>query len=441
MQFDTLLTNIKTCDATVAIMGMGYVGFPLAIATHAKGYRVIAYDVDTAKIDSLNAGKSYLKGIDDSAVTTLMSDGKFIATADASTLSKADIIILCVPTPLTKHREPDMTYVVATTETIAKHLRAGQLISLESTTYPGTTAELLKPMLEASGMKVGADIYLAYSPEREDPGNGFFSTHSIPKVVGADDKKSLDLAMAFYSNIVVKAVPVSSAATAEAVKLTENIFRSVNIALVNELKMVYERMGIDVWEVVDAAKTKPFGFMPFYPGPGVGGHCIPIDPFYLTWKSREFGLPTHFIELAGLINNSMPQYVIDRLREGLDRSQQKGLSGSKILLLGLSYKKDVDDLRESPSLILLEMLDKAGAKADYCDTHFDEIKFMRHHPGLKGRKGVAISPSMLATYDAVLIATEHSNVDYAMVAKHAKLVVDTRNATAAVADQRNIIRA
>jgi len=346
-----------------------------------------------------------------------------------------------VPTPLTKHREPDMKYVVTTTETIAAHLRPGQLISLESTTYPGTTAELLKPMLEAAGLKVGQDFYLAYSPEREDPGNGFFSTHSIPKVVGADDEKSRALAMAFYSNIVVKAVPVSTAATAEAVKLTENIFRSVNIALVNELKMVYDRMGIDVWEVVDAAKTKPFGFMAFYPGPGVGGHCIPIDPFYLTWKSREYGLPTHFIELAGLINNDMPRYVIDRLREGLDRTQKKGLNGSRVLMLGLSYKKDVDDLRESPSLILLEMLDKAGANADYCDSHFPEITPTREHPTLTGRKSIALSPATLAEYDAVLIATEHSDVDYAMVVAHSKLVVDTRNATAGLADQSRIVRA
>lgn len=441
MTFPSLLSRITACDATVAIMGMGYVGFPLAIAVHAKGYRVIAYDVDQKKIDSLNAQKSYLKGISDDAVITMMANGKLTATSDAAALKHADIIVMCVPTPLTKHREPDMQYVEQTTATIAQHLRKGQLISLESTTYPGTTAELMKPMLEAGGLKAGEDFYIAYSPEREDPGNGFFSTHSIPKVVGADDEKSRALAMAFYSNIVVKAVLVSSAATAEAVKLTENIFRSVNIALVNELKMVYDRMGIDVWEVINAAKTKPFGFMAFYPGPGVGGHCIPIDPFYLTWKSREYGLPTHFIELAGIINGDMPQYVVDRLREGLDRGQKKGLNGSRILMLGVSYKKDVDDMRESPSLILMEMLDTAGAQVDYCDSHFAEIPFMRHHPGLEGRAGVKLSPNMLETYDAVLIATDHSDIDYAMVVKHSKLVVDTRNATANIPDQSRIVRA
>lgn len=441
MHFQTLLGRITNARASIAIMGMGYVGFPLAIATHAKGYHVIAYDVDAAKISALNAGKSYLKGIDDQAVKTMMADGKLTATTDPKALRDADVIVMCVPTPLTKHREPDMQYVVATTETIAEHLRPGQLISLESTTYPGTTEELLKPMLEATGLKVAKDFYLAYSPEREDPGNGFFSTHSIPKVVGADDEKSRALAMAFYSNIVVKAVEVSTAATAEAVKLTENIFRSVNIALVNELKMVYERMGINIWEVVDAAKTKPFGFMPFYPGPGVGGHCIPIDPFYLTWKSREYGLPTHFIELAGLINNDMPRYVIDRLREGLDLHFKKGLNGARILMLGISYKKDVDDMRESPSLIIMEMLDKTGAIVDYCDNHFAEIPFMRHHPGLRGRAGVKISPVMLAQYDAALITTEHSDIDYAMVVKHSKLVVDTRNATAKCFDSAKVVRA
>jgi UDP-N-acetyl-D-glucosamine dehydrogenase len=286
VDFDALLKRVAACDGTIAIMGMGYVGFPLAIATHAKGFSVLAYDVDAAKIEKLNASKSYLKGIEDSAVAEMMATKRFMATADARELAKADALIMCVPTPLTKHREPDMSYVVSTTETIAAHLRPGQLVVLESTTYPGTTTDVLKPMLEKTGLKAGEDFFLAYSPEREDPGNGFFSTHSIPKVVGADDDKSRALAMALYGNIVTQAVPVSTSATAEAVKLTENIFRSVNIALVNELKIVYDKMGIDVWEVIDAAKTKPFGFMPFYPGPGVGGHCIPIDPFYLTWKSR-----------------------------------------------------------------------------------------------------------------------------------------------------------
>ena len=441
VDFDALLARVTACDATIAIMGMGYVGFPLALATHAKGYTVLAYDVDATKIEKLNAGKSYLKGISDDAIGGMVAAGKFHATADASQLTTADLLVMCVPTPLTKHREPDMSFVIATTETIAAHLRPGQLVVLESTTYPGTTTDLMTPMLEATGMRAGTDFFVAFSPEREDPGNGFFSTHTIPKVVGADDAKSRALAMAFYTNVVTQAVPVSSSATAEAVKLTENIFRSVNIALVNELKMVYEKMGIDVWEVIDAAKTKPFGFMPFYPGPGVGGHCIPIDPFYLTWKAREYGMATHFIELAGQINQSMPDYVIHRLREGLDRVNGRGLNGAKILLLGLAYKKDVDDLRESPSLFLLEKLEHAGATVAFHDSHFPMIPMTREHAELAGRVSVAIDATSLAAYDAVLIATEHSDVDYAAVVKHSTLVVDTRNATRHVADQTKIVKA
>ena len=440
--FEALLARMTSCDATIAIMGMGYVGFPLAIATHAKGYKVLAYDIDAAKVEKLNAGKSYLKGISDDAIADMVNKGGFEATCDASALANADALIMCVPTPLDKHREPDMSYVVATTETIAANLRAGQLVVLESTTYPGTTTELMKPMLEAGGLKTGEDFFIAYSPEREDPGNGFFSTHTIPKVVGADDDKSRALAMAMYSNIVTQAVPVSSSATAEAVKLTENIFRSVNIALVNELKLVYEKMGIDVWEVIDAAKTKPFGFMPFYPGPGVGGHCIPIDPFYLTWKSREYGVPTHFIELAGNINHSMTGHVVKRLRQGLDKFHRKGLNGSRILLLGVSYKKDVDDLRESPSMFIWEKLEERGALVDYHDIHFPEIPATREHATLTGRKNVpTLSKEVLAQYDAVLIATEHSNVDYDFLVANSKLVVDTRNACRNVKDRTYVIKA
>ena len=437
--FDALLARFKNADATIAIMGMGYVGFPLALATHAKGYRVLGYDIDPTKIEKLNAGESYLKGIDNASVAKMLSDKKFSATADAAELAKADALIMCVPTPLTKHREPDMTYVEATTETIASILRPGQLVVLESTTYPGTTTDLMIPMLEAKGLKAGQDFFVAFSPEREDPGNAHFSTHTIPKVVGADDDKSRAIAMAFYSNVVTKAVEVSSSATAEAVKLTENIFRSVNIALVNELKMVYDKMGIDVWEVIDAAKTKPFGFMPFYPGPGVGGHCIPIDPFYLTWKSREYGMPTHFIELAGQINQAMPDYVIHRLREALDQQSGKGLNGAKILMIGLAYKKDVDDLRESPSLFLLEKLEHAGAKVDFHDSHFPVIHKTREHAELAGRQSVSLD--RIGEYDAVLVATEHSDVDFTRVAKEAKLVIDTRNALRAITDRKNIIKA
>lgn len=441
VDFDALLARMEKCDATIGIMGMGYVGFPLAIATHAKGYRVLAYDIDKTKVEKLNAGKSYLKGVSDDAIAGMLKE-RFEATADEAALAKADVLIMCVPTPLSKNREPDMSYVVATTETIGHILRPGQLVALESTTYPGTTTELMQPMLEkASGLRAGEDFFIAYSPEREDPGNGFFSTHSIPKVVGADDDKSRALAMAMYGNIVTQAVPVSSSATAEAVKLTENIFRSVNIALVNELKLVYEKMGIDVWEVIDAAKTKPFGFMPFYPGPGVGGHCIPIDPFYLTWKSREYGVPTHFIELAGNINHAMTGHVVKRLRQGLDKHYKKGLNGSKILILGVAYKKDVDDLRESPSMFIWEKLEERGALVDYQDDHFPEIPPTREHATLTGRKNVALTKENLAKYDAVIIATEHSYVDYDFLVANSKLVVDTRNACKHVKDKTHVIKA
>ncbi len=425
---NTLLARIERKDATIAIMGMGYVGFPLAIAAHGQGFRVIAYDIDTKKISALNSGQSYLKGIEASVVVEMNQSGRFSGTSNAEDLKKADAILMCVPTPLNKYREPDMSFVEATTATVAKVLRAGQLVVLESTTYPATTEELLKPMLEKSGLKAGTDFYLAYSPEREDPGNGHFSTHTIPKVVGADDDASRAVAMALYSGIVAKAVPVSTAATAEAVKLTENIFRSVNIALVNELKIVFDKMGIDVWEVIDAAATKPFGFMAFYPGPGVGGHCIPIDPFYLTWKSREYGMPTRFIELAGEINAAMPDYVISRLRLALDTQAKRGLNGAKILVMGVAYKKDVDDPRESPAMFLFEKLLMQGAVAEFYDPIIHTIPNMREHPLLAGRKSVAYTPEQIASYDAVVITTEHSSVDYALLAKHAKLIVDSRNA-------------
>lgn len=426
--YEAMLAKFTNCEATIAIMGMGYVGYPLALATFAKGFTVLAYDVDATKIEKLNAGEPYLKGFKAEPLREMAKSSRFSATGDAKALAKADALIMCVPTPLTKNREPDMSFVEATTATIAQSLRPGQLVVLESTTYPGTTTELLKPMLEETGLACGEDFFLAFSPEREDPGNANFTTHTIPKIVGADDDKSRALAMALYSNVVTKAVPVSSSATAEAVKLTENIFRSVNIALVNELKMVYERMGIDIWEVIEAAKTKPFGYMPFYPGPGVGGHCIPIDPFYLTWKSREYGMPTRFIELAGQINERMPDYVIGKLREALDAKTGKGLNGSNILLIGISYKKDVDDMRESPSMFLFEKLEDAGANVSFHDPVVPVIPPTREHKRLTGKKSIAIDATSIAGYDAVLIATEHTAVDYAMIAKHAKLVVDTRNA-------------
>lgn len=441
LDFTALLAKFANCNATIAIMGMGYVGFPLALATHAKGFNVLAFDIDAKKVEMLNAGKSYLKGITDDAINGMVKEGRFSATCDATALRAADALIMCVPTPLTKNREPDMSYVVATTETIVSQLRPGQLVVLESTTYPGTTTELLKPMLESTGLVAGEDFFIAFSPEREDPGNGFYSTHSIPKVVGADDDKSRALAIALYNNVVTQAVPVSSSATAEAVKLTENIFRSVNIALMNELKIVFEKMDIDVWEVINAAKTKPFGFMAFYPGPGVGGHCIPIDPFYLTWKSREYGMPTRFIELAGQINERMPDYVISRLREGLDKHHRKGINGSRILVLGIAYKKDVDDMRESPSMFIYEKLLHYGAVVEFHDSVIPVIPHTREHDALAGLKSVPLTKEQLATYDAVVIATDHSAVDYDFLVANSKLVIDTRNATDNVKDKTYVIKA
>lgn len=440
VEFADVLGRIESRQATIAIMGMGYVGFPLAIATHKQGFSVIAFDIDEKKVSSLNNGKSYIKTIADSDVGAMVEEGRFYATSAAEKLKDADVLIMCVPTPLTKNREPDLSFVENTTKVIASQLRCGQLVVLESTTYPSTTAEVLKPMLEGTGLVCGYDFYLAYSPEREDPGNEIYSTHSIPKVVGADDEKSRNLAVALYSNIVSKAVPVSSAATAEAVKLTENIFRSVNIALVNELKMVFAKMDIDVWEVIEAAKTKPFGFMPFYPGPGVGGHCIPIDPFYLTWKSREFEMPTRFIELAGQINAKMPDYVIDNLRLGMDKFLQKGLNGANILMLGIAYKKDVDDMRESPAMIIFERLLGFGAHVDYHDNFVPVIPPTREHKNLAGIKSVELNAKTIKKYDAVVIATDHSNVDYNMVVDSGVLVVDTRNVTAEFRNRKNIIR-
>jgi UDP-N-acetyl-D-glucosamine dehydrogenase len=332
-----------------------------------------------------------------------------------------------VPTPLTRHREPDLTHVVQAAHAIASKLQRGQLVVLESTTYPGTTDEVIKPILEGTGLRSGTDFFLAFSPEREDPGNADFVTSNIPKIVGGDGADALALAEALYNALVVRTVPVSSAATAEAVKLTENIFRAVNIALVNELKVVYAAMGIDVWEVIEAAKTKPFGFMPFYPGPGLGGHCVPIDPFYLTWKAREYGIATRFIELAGEINTHMPNYVVGRLIEALDRHSGKGLTRARILILGLAYKKNVDDTRESPSLKLIELLEHRGATVDYHDPFVPVIPTTREYAVLAGRPSVPLGANMLERYDAVLIATDHDSIDYGTIARHAKLVVDTRN--------------
>ncbi|WP_413711616.1 nucleotide sugar dehydrogenase [Rhizobium sp. Rhizsp82] len=422
-----LSAKIKDRTARAGIIGLGYVGLPLAMAIARSGFPVSGFDIDPKKIVALDARKSYIDAVTDDALSAEIAAGRFGATTEFAGLKQCDIIVICVPTPLTKHRDPDLSYVEATSRAIAEHLRPGQLVVLESTTYPGTTDDVVKVILEKTGLKSGTDFFIGFSPEREDPGNQHYNTATIPKVVAGDGPDALELMTDFYGAAVKTVVPVSSNATAEAVKLTENIFRSVNIALVNELKTVYAAMGIDVWEVIDAAKTKPFGYMPFYPGPGLGGHCIPIDPFYLTWKSREYELPTRFIELAGEINSAMPRYVVGKLAEALDIRAGKALSRSKVLVLGLAYKKNVADIRESPSLRLIEIIEERGGKADYSDPFVSEIPPTREYQALKGRKSVEISAATLANYDAVLIATDHDAVDYAALSKHAPLIVDTRN--------------
>lgn len=425
-----LQARIEGGTAIIGVIGMGYVGLPLAVAFGEAGCPVLAFDVDQAKIDALEAGESYIKHIDAARIAPLVANEKLRATADLDRLGEADVVLICVPTPLTRHLEPDLKYVELTTQAIAKTLRRGQLVILESTTYPGTTREVMQPILEAEGLIAGKDFFLAYSPEREDPGNPTFSTTKIPKVVGADDTVSADLALGVYRHIVPQAIQVSSAATAEAVKITENVFRAVNIALVNELKLIFTAMDIDVWEVIDAAKSKPFGFMPFYPGPGLGGHCIPIDPFYLTWKAREYNQHTKFIELAGQINADMPQHVVRVLADTMDARFGRGLRGARILVMGVAYKKNVEDIRESPSLRLMEMIEARGATADFFDPHVAQIDNTREHPTLNFRNGIAWNAAEIARYDAVLIATDHDAVDYAALVENAALVVDTRNACA-----------
>jgi UDP-N-acetyl-D-glucosamine dehydrogenase len=414
--------------ATIAIVGLGYVGMPLALAVSAAGFRVIGCDIDPVKVDAINAGESYIKHIPGAKIAAAVRDNRLRATTNFSDLVLVDAIVICVPTPLTAHREPDLTYVVGTAQAIAPHVRQGQVIVLESTTWPGTTVEVVKPILEGGGLRSGRDFYLAFSPEREDPGNQNFSTDSIPKVVGGDDPIALVLAQAMYDAIVSRTIPVSSTKVAEAVKLTENIFRAVNVALVNELKMVYDAMGIDVWEVIEAAKSKPFGFMPFYPGPGLGGHCIPIDPFYLTWKAREFEIATRFIELAGEINTAMPRYVINKLAAILNQRSGRGLRDARVLIVGIAYKKNVEDVRESPAFKLIELLEKRGAKTEFYDPHVHRIPNTREHPNLAGRPSIKWEESTLRGYDAVLITTDHDDVDYIALAKAAALIIDTRNA-------------
>ena len=434
-----LLQGFRRRTARVGVIGLGYVGLPLAEAFVLAGFSVTGFDIDESKPHLLNAGRTYLKHIAEDRIAAIVGTGKFRATSDFSDLGGMDAILICVPTPLTRFREPDLKFVVATGEAILPQLRAGQLVVLESTTWPGTTTEVLKPILESSGLRSGVDFHLAYSPEREDPGNPDYGASTIPKVVGGDGEAALELATCLYGQVIGHVVPVSSSATAEAVKLTENVFRAVNIALVNELKLIYDRMGIDVWEVIDAAKTKPFGYMPFYPGPGLGGHCIPIDPFYLTWKAREHGIATRFIELAGEINTEMPRHVVRRLAEALDAQSGKGLKGARILLVGLAYKKNIDDIRESPAFAIIELLEERGAAVDYYDPFVAQIPMTREHAPLAGRRSVDWSPEALESYDAAFICTDHDDVDYAGLVAHSRLVVDTRNATRNITEHRERI--
>ena len=426
----SLLSLIADRKAQVGVIGLGYVGLPLAMAVARANFSVVGFDIDPAKITAIDAGKSYIESVSNQDLAAYCDAGDFTATCDFSHLGNCDIIIICVPTPLTIHRTPDLSFVTQTAGEIAKALRKEQLIILESTTYPGTTDGPVREVLEETGLKSGKDFYLGFSPEREDPGNSSFQTSTIPKVVSGDGPKAAAAVAAFYEGVVREIVPVSNTATAEAVKLTENVFRAVNIALVNELKIIYEAMGIDIWEVIDAASTKPFGYMPFYPGPGLGGHCIPIDPFYLTWKSREYDLTTRFVELAGEINSAMPRYVVSRLAEALDVRLGKALSRSKVLIVGLSYKKNVPDIRESPSFKLIELIEERGGRTEFYDPFVSEIPATRAYSAMKGRRSICWDEAVVKEFDAILIATDHDNVDYASLVRWSPLVIDTRNACA-----------
>ena len=422
------IEKIRKRTARVGIIGLGYVGLPLVREFVRAGFRVTGFDIDPQKVKLLREGKTYIKHIPAETIAEMNKTKRFTPTYDFSRLKNMECVLICVPTPLNQYREPDLTYVFETTRTIAKYLRKNQLIVLESTTYPGTTDEDMRKILEGSGLRAGRDFSLAYSPEREDPGNQDFSTARIPKVVGGYTANCLKLAKALYDTVVTT-VPVGSTRVAEAAKLFENIFRSVNIALVNELKMLFDRMGIDVWEVIRTASTKPFGFMPFYPGPGLGGHCIPIDPFYLTWKARQYDFNTRFIELAGEINTFMPYYVVGRIIDAMNAGG-RGIKGARILIVGLAYKKDVDDVRESPSLKLIELLTEKGAGVDYNDPYVPKTHKMRRYD--LRMSSVPLTPRNLKKYDCVVISTNHSSYDYVSIVRHSRLVVDTRNATAGI---------
>ncbi len=446
--------SVQQKTVRVGVVGLGYVGLPIALLFSSKGICATGFDIDENKVNLLRQGRTYIKHIPDAEISGALRSGRFQATTDFAELRSMDAIIICVPTPLDDHREPDLTYIQNTAESIARHLRPGQLVVLESTTYPGTTEEVVLPILERAGLRCpvvpytvengepagadsgGADFMLAFSPEREDPGNPKFKTHQVPKVVGGVNAASALATKNLYEAAFDRIVPVSSSRAAEMTKLLENIYRSVNIAMVNELKLLCQRMGLDIWEIINAAKSKPFGFSAFYPGPGLGGHCIPIDPFYLTWKAREYEFPTRFIELAGEINTSMPHHVVDRLAEALNW-RSKCLQGARILVLGISYKKDVDDLRESPSLKIIQLIQERGATVNYNDPYFERLHKMRQYD--LGLESVALTAESLSSYDAVVIATDHSSYDYEFIARNAQLLVDTRNATGSLTQYKNKI--
>jgi UDP-N-acetyl-D-glucosamine dehydrogenase len=430
------LIDQKTC--TIGVIGLGYVGLPLIDAFVSAGYRCLGFDIDPQKVDLLNRGQSYIKHIDGDRISQWLALNRFEATTDMQRLSEPDALLICVPTPLDEARDPDLKYVVSTCRHISQVLRPGQLVVLESTTYPTTTRDVVVPILETENMKAGEDFLIAYSPEREDPGNPDFSAAGIPKVVGGINEVSLDCASKLYETAVAGVIPVSNCEVAEAAKVLENIYRAVNIALVNELKVLFDSMGIDVWEVIDAAKTKPFGFQAFYPGPGLGGHCIPIDPFYLSWLARKQGLNARFIELAGEVNRAMPEYVVTRTSEFLNEFS-KPIRGSRICLAGIAYKKDVDDPRESPSFELLELLLARGAEMSYSDPHVPQLPSMRHF-NLPSMESQPLTAEYLRSLDAVLIATDHTDFDYDTIVQHAPLVIDTRNATQHVKGKRDHIR-
>ncbi|MGB9824728.1 MAG: nucleotide sugar dehydrogenase [Candidatus Hydrothermia bacterium] len=420
-----LKEKIENRKAIIGVIGLGYVGLPLVREFLRNGFRVVGFDIDSEKVNKLNRGESYIKHIQGDFIKESIEKGTFQATDDFTRLKEVDAIIVCVPTPLGEHMEPDLTYVLNTAETISKNLKKGHIVVLESTTYPGTTDEEVLPILEKTGLKVGEDFFLGFSPEREDPGNKNYTTRNIPKVVSGITPNCLELIKTLYDKIVIQTVPVSSTRVAEATKLLENIYRSVNIALVNELKMIFDRMGIDVWEVIEAAKTKPFGFHPFYPGPGLGGHCIPIDPFYLTWKAKEYDMNTRFIELAGEINTMMPYYVVDKSIRVLNQ-YGKSIKGAKVLILGVSYKPDIDDMRESPALKIIKLFVDEGAQVDYNDPFFPELVPVRKYKLLL--KSVELTEENLKKYDLVVVVTNHSSYDYEFIRKHARLIIDTRNA-------------